>query len=176
MTGFCLLSALAAMTLGLFVWTRAPRHAANLAFAWGMLWLAAADIAAFMLTRVAPAERNGWLAAATLCLALVAWFSASARCAFSMNSRNFPSISPLDAAGDHYLLSAHMLQHVLIGDASPLLLVLAVRGPLVFFLLPPAVLKPLAALGPLRAALRTVLRPSVTFALWLVVIFSFPQY
>ena len=64
MTGFCLLSALAAMTLGLFVWTRAPRHAANLAFAWGMLWLAAADIAAFMLTRVAPAERNGWLAAA----------------------------------------------------------------------------------------------------------------
>src|SRR5207247_1415757 len=64
MTGFCLLSALAAVTLGLFVWTRAPRHAANLAFAWGMLWLAAADIAAFMLTRVAPAERNGWLAAA----------------------------------------------------------------------------------------------------------------
>ena len=43
MTGFCLLSALAAVTLGLFVWTRAPRHAANLAFAWGMLWLAAAD-------------------------------------------------------------------------------------------------------------------------------------
>src|SRR5207247_1397240 len=64
MTGFCLLRALAAVTLGLFVWTRAPRHAANLAFAWGMLWLAAADIAAFMLTRVAPAERNGWLAAA----------------------------------------------------------------------------------------------------------------
>ena len=78
-----------------------------------------------------------------------------------------PLVSPLDAAGDHYLLSAHMLQHVLIGDASPLLLVLAVRGPLVFFLLPPAVLKPLAALRPLRAALRTVLRPSVTFALWL---------
>src|SRR5262249_61503211 len=50
-----------------------------------------------------------------------------------------PLVSPLDAAGDQYLLSAHMLQHVLIGDAAPLLLVLAVRGPLVFFLLPAAV-------------------------------------
>ena len=30
-----------------------------------------------------------------------------------------PLVSPLDAAGDHYLLSAHMLQHVLIGDAAP---------------------------------------------------------
>ena len=80
-----------------------------------------------------------------------------------------PLVSPLDAAADQYLLSAHMLQHVLIGDAAPLLLVLAVRGPLVFFLLPPAVLKPLAASQPLRAFLRTLLRPSVTFALWLVV-------
>ena len=81
-----------------------------------------------------------------------------------------PLVSPLDAAGDHYLLSAHMLQHVLIGDVSPLLLVLAVRGPLVFFLLPPAVLKPLAAFGPLRASLRMLLRPFVTFALWLAIV------
>jgi len=77
-----------------------------------------------------------------------------------------PLVSPLDAASDHYLLSAHMLQHVLIGDAAPLLLVLAVRGPLAFFLLPPAVLKPLASFRPLRACLRMLLRPSVTFALW----------
>jgi putative membrane protein len=81
-----------------------------------------------------------------------------------------PLVSPLDAAGDHYLLSAHMLQHVLIGDAAPLLLVLAVRGPLAFFLLPPALLKPLAAFRPLRAVLRTLLRPSVTFALWVAVL------
>jgi len=80
-----------------------------------------------------------------------------------------PLVSPLDAAGDQYLLSAHMLQHVLIGDAAPLLLVLAVRGPLVFFLLPPFVLKPLASSHALRTFLRTLLRPSVTFALWLVV-------
>ena len=81
-----------------------------------------------------------------------------------------PLVSPLDAAGDDYLLSAHMLQHVLIGDAAPLLLVLAVRGPLVFFLLPAALLKPLASFQPLRAVLRILLRPSVTFALWLAVV------
>jgi putative membrane protein len=81
-----------------------------------------------------------------------------------------PLVSPLDAAGDQYLLSAHMLQHVLIGDAAPLLLVLAVRGPLVFFLLPPVVLKPLASSQALRAFLRALLNPSVTFGVWLVVI------
>jgi len=80
-----------------------------------------------------------------------------------------PLVSPLDAAGDQYLLSAHMLQHVLIGDAAALFLVLAVRGPLAFFLLPPALLKPLASWQPLRASLRTLLRPRVTFALWLAV-------
>jgi cytochrome c oxidase assembly factor CtaG len=48
-----------------------------------------------------------------------------------------PLVSPLDG-GDERLLSAHMLQHVLIGDAAVALLVVAVRGPLVFFLLPPA--------------------------------------
>jgi putative membrane protein len=80
-----------------------------------------------------------------------------------------PLVSPLDAAGDDYLLSAHMLQHVLIGDAGPLLLVLAVRGPLAFFLLPAAVLGPLARFGPLRACLGFLLRPRVTFALWVAV-------
>jgi putative membrane protein len=77
-----------------------------------------------------------------------------------------PLVSPLDATGDHYLLSAHMLQHVLIGDAAPALLVLAVRGPLVFFLLPPAVLRPLAAFRPLRRVLSFLLRPLVSFSLW----------
>jgi len=41
-----------------------------------------------------------------------------------------PLVSPLDALGDRSLLSAHMLEHVLVGDAGPALLVLAVRGPL----------------------------------------------
>ena len=77
-----------------------------------------------------------------------------------------PLVSPLDAVGDGYLLSAHMLQHVLIGDVAPVLLVLAVRGPLVFFLLPPALLGPLARFHPLRALLAFVLRPLVSFSLW----------
>jgi putative membrane protein len=47
-----------------------------------------------------------------------------------------PLVSPLDAAGDEFLISAHMLQHVLIGDAAPALLLLAVRGPLLAFVLP----------------------------------------
>jgi cytochrome c oxidase assembly factor CtaG len=79
-----------------------------------------------------------------------------------------PLVSPLDHVGDEELLSAHMLQHVLIGDAAPALLVTAVRGPLLFFLLPPAVLRPLAAFRPLRAFLSVLLRPLVSLGLWAV--------
>jgi putative membrane protein len=79
-----------------------------------------------------------------------------------------PLVSPLDHVGDEELLSAHMLQHVLIGDAAAALLVVAVRGPLVFFLLPPQVLRPLAAFRPLRAGLSVLLRPLVSLGLWAV--------
>jgi cytochrome c oxidase assembly factor CtaG len=68
-----------------------------------------------------------------------------------------PLMSPLNAAGEHYLLSAHMLEHVLLADAGPALLVLAVRGPLARSLLPwslPVVLR----------------RPPVTLATWVAVI------
>src|SRR5262249_9765623 len=47
-----------------------------------------------------------------------------------------PLVSPLDLLGDRYLLSAHMLQHVLIGDAGPALILLAIRGPLLLFVIP----------------------------------------
>jgi len=46
-----------------------------------------------------------------------------------------PLVSPLDEKADR-LLSAHMLQHVLVGDAAPALLVVSVRGPLLAFVLP----------------------------------------
>lgn len=78
-------------------------------------------------------------------------------------------LSPLDAAGEEYLLSAHMLQHVLVGDAAPALLVVALRGPLLFFLLPAAVLAFLAQLGPLRAAFAVLVRPRVALAVWALV-------
>lgn len=79
-------------------------------------------------------------------------------------------VSPLDAIGEEYLLSGHMLQHVLIADAAPALMLVALRGPLTFFLLPKPALRVLAPVGPIRAALRFFLRPSVCFALWCLVI------
>jgi putative membrane protein len=78
-----------------------------------------------------------------------------------------PLVSPLDGVADRYLLSAHMLQHVLIADVGPALLVLAVRGPLAFFLLPARVLRRLAALRPV---LRVLVRSEVAFPLWVATI------
>src|SRR5438105_3009870 len=78
-----------------------------------------------------------------------------------------PLVSPLDGVADRYLLSAHMLQHVLIADAGPALLVLAVRGPLGFFLVPAPLLRKLAALRPL---LRVLVRPDVAFLVWVATI------
>jgi putative membrane protein len=81
-----------------------------------------------------------------------------------------PLISPLDTAGDRFLISAHMLEHVLIGDTSPALLLLAVRGPLVFFMLPDYALRRLARLAGLRSFLGFMLRPAVSLAAWALVI------
>lgn len=75
-------------------------------------------------------------------------------------------VSPLDAVGEEYLLSGHMLQHTLLGDLGPALLVTAVRGPLVFFLLPPVVLAPLARVRPLRSVLAFLVRLPAALALW----------
>jgi cytochrome c oxidase assembly factor CtaG len=79
-------------------------------------------------------------------------------------------ISPLDAIAEEYLLSAHMLQHVLISDAAIALLLLAVSGPLLFFLLPAVVLRPLARYRPLRALLAVLSRPTVALLVWAVAI------
>jgi cytochrome c oxidase assembly factor CtaG len=46
-----------------------------------------------------------------------------------------PLVSPLAAAADRRL-SAHMLEHVLVGDAAPALLLASLRGPLLAFVLP----------------------------------------
>jgi cytochrome c oxidase assembly factor CtaG len=80
-----------------------------------------------------------------------------------------PLVSPLDGIADDYLLSAHMLEHVLIGDVAPALALVAVRGPLVFFLLPQGVLRVLAGIVPLRAVLAFLLRPAVAFVIWVAV-------
>jgi putative membrane protein len=75
-------------------------------------------------------------------------------------------VSPLDRIADDKLLSAHMAQHVLIGDTVPALLTVAVRGPLLVFLLPVSVLAPLARNHRVRATLHALLRPRVAFGLW----------
>jgi cytochrome c oxidase assembly factor CtaG len=75
-------------------------------------------------------------------------------------------VSPLDRVAEDKLLAAHMGQHVLIGDAAPALLVLAVRGPLLVFLLPAALLAPLARSARVRSVLGVLLRPRVAFVLW----------
>jgi cytochrome c oxidase assembly factor CtaG len=77
----------------------------------------------------------------------------------------FPvALLALDGQADESL-TVHMTQHVLVGDLAPALLNLAVRGPLALFLLPAAVLAPLAR-SPLRRLLSTLRRPRVAYAVW----------
>lgn len=75
-------------------------------------------------------------------------------------------VSPIDTIGEEHLLWAHMLQHVLIGDAGIALLVASVRGPLHVFLLPPPVIGPVARDRGVRAVVSFLLRPKVAFTLW----------
>jgi putative membrane protein len=78
----------------------------------------------------------------------------------------FAVVGPLDRLADDKLLSAHMAQHVLIGDLGPALMITALRGPLLVFFLPAAILAPLARSGRVRAVVGTLLRPRVAFSLW----------
>jgi putative membrane protein len=77
--------------------------------------------------------------------------------------------SPLDHVGEEYLASAHMVQHLLLADLAPLLVVFAISGPLALFVVPRPVLRPAARSGPLRAVLATLLSPWVALAIWAAV-------
>ncbi len=79
-------------------------------------------------------------------------------------------VSPIDAIGEGYLQTAHMLQHVLIADLGVALVVLALRGPLTVFFLPRDLLAPLARARWLRRSLTWFLRPRVIVTLWLIVL------
>jgi len=76
-------------------------------------------------------------------------------------------VSPLDAIGEEELLSAHMLQHVVIGDLVAALVVVSLRGPLLFFLLPPAALRAVGRRRAVRGTLAFLLRPQVSLGIWL---------
>jgi cytochrome c oxidase assembly factor CtaG len=80
-----------------------------------------------------------------------------------------PLLSPLDLLGDRYLLSAHMLQHVLIGDAGPALVLLSLRGPLLLFAIPAGILATAGRDERLRRVGSWVARPRVAVVTWAVV-------
>jgi putative membrane protein len=75
-------------------------------------------------------------------------------------------LSPIHTIGENHLLWVHMLQHLLIGDLGIALMVAAVRGPLLVFLLPSRVFGPIARDRDVRAVLAFLLRPRVAFTLW----------
>lgn len=93
----------------------------------------------------------GWDRAGVFALALALWLAALS--------------APMDAAADRSL-AAHMLEHVIIGDGVPALVLVALRGPLLLFVLPPTLLKRLARSTPLRALMSALGRPAVAFGLW----------
>jgi putative membrane protein len=64
--------------------------------------------------------------------------------------------SPVAAIGERELFSAHMLQHVVIGDLAPLFLLAGLTGP---------ILRPLLALRPVER-LRVLANPAVALPLW----------
>ena len=75
-------------------------------------------------------------------------------------------VSPIDAIGEEYLLSGHMLQHMALADVGPALMLLAARGPLLFFVLPAALLGPIARNGRVRSVAGFLVRPAVAVGLW----------
>jgi len=75
-------------------------------------------------------------------------------------------VAPLLGGLGSDTLTAHMLEHVTVGDAGVALLVLAVRGPLLFFLLPAPVSRCVARRRGLRACAASLARPSVALAGW----------
>ncbi len=74
----------------------------------------------------------------------------------------FVLVGPMDQWADTHL-AVHMLQHVVIGDAAIAVMVFAVRGPLLVFLLPQPLLVRVAKA---RSFFSLLLWPRVAFGLW----------
>ena len=71
-------------------------------------------------------------------------------------------VSPIDWEGENRLLWVHMIQHLMLGDIAPLLVVLGATGP---------VLRPLLAVRRLRLA-RGLMHPLVALPLWIVDLYA----
>lgn len=78
-------------------------------------------------------------------------------------------VSPLDPIGEEFLFSGHMVQHIMLSDIGPLLLVAGVAGPLGLFVVPRPVLRTVGRRRGLRAAVRLLTRPSTAVVVWIAV-------
>jgi cytochrome c oxidase assembly factor CtaG len=70
------------------------------------------------------------------------------------------------------LVSAHMLQHMLIADIPAPFLLFGIRAPLCFFYWPRPVLVTFARIGWLRSMWRVVKIPPVALSIWLVTLYA----
>lgn len=88
--------------------------------------------------------------------------------AFGLLAVAIALISPLDPIGDEYLLSAHMMQHVLLSDIAPALIIIGMRAPI----LPLGLARPfLRGIAPGTRSGRVIARvtsPWVALPLWAV--------
>jgi cytochrome c oxidase assembly factor CtaG len=80
--------------------------------------------------------------------------------------------SPLDELGETDLLSAHMGQHLLLGDIAAPLLLLGLRSPVYAFMLPRSALVPLARSQPLRRFFRRIRQPWIAAPLWILILYG----
>jgi putative copper resistance protein D len=80
-------------------------------------------------------------------------------------------MGPADAYADD-LMSAHMVQHLLIADISAPLLLAGMRTPVLQFFLPRPVLVPLAHRHGLRRAFRAIRQPLPGMAIYIVVLYT----
>jgi putative copper resistance protein D len=80
-------------------------------------------------------------------------------------------LGPPDTLSDE-LMSAHMVQHLLIADLAAPLLLVGMRTPVLVFYLPRPVLVPLARRRRLRAAFRFVRKPLVAIAIYVVTLYT----
>src|SRR4051794_5869571 len=72
-------------------------------------------------------------------------------------------VSPLDGLGEDYLFSAHMVQHLLLGDLAPLLLLLALSR---------VIMRPLTRrLQTVERALGPLAHPASALILWLSLVY-----
>jgi putative membrane protein len=77
-------------------------------------------------------------------------------------------LSPLDPIGDKYLLSAHMMQHVLLSDIAPALLVLGLRAPILPLGLSRSALMAVAPGRPSGRVLARLTSPWLAIPLWML--------